>query len=252
MSTVKAQSYVPTTEELNDSIASFLKEVRHHSENRFELFHSTRMQPMVATSTHTCCFVLLHPSFRSSSHSHYHHPQNQTLDAKKARDHVVKQHPNWRVPERRVRKFVKRQVAAVDHKTASTGGAEDEGDDHSVTSVTKRVKGMVKKIFGGAPKKKKAAAVSTTSKDEAPMAEIQTHSILPDLTPDNSFDAETNLLAVPEAAEVDRTLPFVATTTGDDDGKNNQEKEAEVYKDDNDGKKEGGCCAPVGEACVVL
>jgi len=33
MSTVKAQSYVPTTEELNDSIASFLKEVRHHSEN---------------------------------------------------------------------------------------------------------------------------------------------------------------------------------------------------------------------------
>jgi len=185
----------------------------------------------------------------------------QTADAKKARDYLLKQHPTWRVPERRVKKFVKKQ-AKSDLKTAtSVDGAGVPDDDQSVSSVTRRVKSMVKKIFvfkklaaGGAGGKlsptSAAAASAHTADPEAPMKEIHTSSLLLSPSADSVESADPQVLPpTPEKQKVEAVEGAV------EDEAEQEEKglpldEAVVYKDDNDGKK-GGCCAPC-EGCIVM
>jgi len=118
-----------------------------------------------------------------------------------------------------------------------------DNDDQSVTSVTKRVKGMVKKIFPF--KKSKALPATTSSPESAPVDEIFTTSILPAPNVDDSFEAEATVLPPTPKKEEEQPAP-----PEKNDGKSVDEENV-VYKDDNDGKK-GGCCAPCEGQCIVM
>lgn len=140
-----------------------------------------------------------------------------------------------------------------------SGDGADADDNQSVSSVTRRVKGMVKKIFvfkklttgsKSSPTSSSAAASSATPADpEAPMKEIHTASLLLSPSADSAESTEPQVL--PPTPEKD-----AAAAVEEEEAKEEEEKkdlpldEAVVYKDDNDGTKDG--CFASCEGCIIL
>ena len=181
-------------------------------------------------------------------------------DAKKARAYILRLHPTWKIPERRVQKFVKKQQV---HSKCDRDG---EQDDQSVSSVTRRVKGMMKKILvfhkplphvgGGTESSSSPGSITnaTTELDEVPpIKEIHATSFLlpPASFEDTSVGDEDVLSPIKEtnkAVDVDENDPVL--NVNDEKEKGIPLDEVMVYKDDNDGKKDR-CCAPC-EGCIVM
>jgi hypothetical protein len=175
----------------------------------------------------------------------------------------MKQNRTWRIPERRVRKFVKRQTQTPLTPRTGSMGTEDD-DNRSVSSVRNRFKGMMKgagRIFG--------SGKATSVVDEVPVFEIQTtKSLLPSINLAESTEEELlpptpgdntpkhEPLSQITAAEVPKvevgTESTDAETSEIDEVKDRDlpADESLIYKDDNDGKKD--CpCVPC-EGCIVM
>ena len=203
-------------------------------------------------------------------------------DAKKARDYILGRHPTWKIPERRVQKFLKKQQVQNQND-------RDEPDDYSVSSVTRRVKGMVKKILvfhkptttttttwpqpplvnGGGTAASSSSSPTTaeepTTMDEAqqpPIKEIHAASLsmlLPPADFEDTSVGDDDLLSPSSACAREMESDNVVKVADDNqpvlkvgDEKENgiPMDEVMVYKDDNDGTKDR-CCAPC-EGCTVM
>lgn len=122
--------------------------------------------------------------------------EHKNPDDKEVRAFIMKEHRTWRVPERRVRKFVKRQTHASNTPVTSRGstGGGDEDSVVSSSSVSRRVKGIVKgagRLFG----RKKAQG----ELDNIPIMEIQTTmpKLLSPITHEESTEEELLLPPTP-------------------------------------------------------
>lgn len=160
-----------------------------------------------------------------------------------------------------MRKFVKRQAkeaAPTTAKTVDNSFEDDNASVSSVSSVTRRVKGIVKgagRLFGSSSKRKSV-------NESLPVVEIGTKPILPPMVePEASFEEDV-LPATPNSSKkspkpaLDTTEPTAAQEVSTDHqllpikSEKNENLEETLYKDDNDGKK-GRPCAPC-EGCVIL
>lgn len=211
-----------------------------------------------------------------------HYAQNKNPDVKDVRAFLMKENRSWRVPERRVQKFVKRQTHPSSNTTATTSTEDD--DVKSISSVKGRVKGMLKgagRIFGSAKAKKSAVEavpvfeIRTTMPLLPPMIDIErTESteeelLPPTPTPERTKSTKEKLLPptstpertkntkeilTPPAPTPDATLGTEVTKTEvseiDEITHRELPDESLIYKDDNDGKKDRPC-APC-EGCIVM
>lgn len=148
------------------------------------------------------------------------------------------EHPTWKLPERRVSKFVKKQ------KTAGTDSiTHDDDSAASHSSRAKRVAYSTKKKIGKLFKKK-----DKTTK--TPPTLIQTEDNM-----DDSGTAATNLISpISSVDEGDTTAAAAEVVTPKNEAIVTPEKEdardlSVVYEDDNDGSKDDQMC---GDLCVIL
>jgi hypothetical protein len=192
------------------------------------------------------------------------------------REFLIKENKSWSVPERRVRKFVKRQSQLP--LTANSSTEDDDNRSKSSSVVKSRVKGMMKgagRIFGSGHKK--------SAVDEVPVFEIRTStsSVLSPFDRERAESIEDDPLTPPYTSNrqpaqtpggkdmdsrfserVDRELPADGVDReppadgvdreppADGVDRDLPADESLVYKDDNDGKKDRRC-APC-EGCIVL
>jgi hypothetical protein len=225
------------------------------------------------------------PSYYWTKCLSYQNPHSHD-DTKKVRDHILRRHPTWKIPERRVKKFVKKQQLQQFNQSSDP----HPDDDQSVSSVTRRVKGMVRKILvfrktpptptkigntnhnhnKPASSPSSSSANSTADYSEAPIQEIHATSLLPASSASDASGTDDELEAPsPERKSTksvegdddddddDDEQPAVEVVDEDEAADRQQQEgkalpldEMMVYKDDNDGKK-GGCCAPC-EGCIMM
>jgi hypothetical protein len=165
-------------------------------------------------------------------------------------------YPNWRVPERRVRKFFKRQSKEASSVAASS--VYDDDEETSVNSVPKRVRNFAGRLFGGRRKNENNTDHQAASRQIPPILEIgEDTTINPLISPlgfapisegDQLLDAARFPEPEPESEPEPKTEPHVVGEESTIAGKSVANDT--LYKDDNDGKKERGLCAPC-EGCVV-
>lgn len=167
----------------------------------------------------------------------------------------MNENTTWLVPERRIRKFVKRQ--AQSNVTTPSDTSATAEDDKSVSSVRSRVKGITGRIFGSSKKK--------SAMDTVPVSEIQTttpsllstlaiacaestdEEVIPPPTPEPEVQVPTQGKDFTEASETEEVMDqMLADNLMEDD----EPAETLFYKDDNDGKK-GGPCSPC-DGCVIM
>ena len=165
--------------------------------------------------------------------------EKKDLEVKGVRELILQSHPNWRVPERRVHKFVKRQRSSRDNKTTTVGGVLK----HLLVPFV-----GVKRAESPEPKDAATAATAISSVEQSPK---------------RSEGFEVDSLVQQDNMD-DLPVPETVTTTQDDvtmspliDVENvpvipkmECNNNAAVFEDDNDGKKQS-LFAPC-EGCVVL
>jgi hypothetical protein len=201
--------------------------------------------------------------------------QLDSQDVNDIRRRLLQQNRTWRIPERRVRKFVKRQTC----QGYDTESVYTEDDAVSVTSVRDRVLGMMRetgKFLGSSHTTEPATdnvpvfEIETTrsllsqmgvefdSADngnhdvflspirETPSKSVGTDALSPaadNETPSRSFHTPTGKVVLAErfydAVSEERT----------ENGSHGNET-LDMYKDDNDGRKERRC--GVCDGCVVM
>lgn len=166
--------------------------------------------------------------------------------AKELHKTLESENPTWKLPDRRVSKFLKRELKAQGKNAATVAGTKggDDDDDVSVTSTASRAKEMAKvtgekikklksgSFLGGLSFRKKKREKQATAASSPPL-EISTHKIREEQAPKKE---EVPVSPLPEPEE-----PVVV-----------EEKEAEskgLYLDDNNGSKEDQLCA---EQCIIL
>jgi hypothetical protein len=170
----------------------------------------------------------------------------------------MKEYPSWRVPERRVRKFFKRQS-----KEASSVAADsvfDDDEETSVNSVPKRVRNLAGRLFGGRRKNlNNNNDHNAISRQIPPILEIgEDIAINPMVSPlklPQTSDGDQLLIPArfpePESEPDPETEPNIVTEESTTIVEKSVVNDESLYKDDNDGKKERGPCAPC-EGCVVI
>jgi len=173
--------------------------------------------------------------------------QNESATPKEVRAVLLKDHRTWKVPERRVAKFVKRQ------KKRGSGVDDIDDSESTASTMTQRTKD----IFKGAAKKAASPFKSifrkkkdtNLRKESALKPETTETSALNNLLPPTvSKDEEEKADMFVSVPVVETTTPVVETTTPEVD----IEARELFYQDDNDGKKESkGLCAPC-EGCTIL
>mmetsp|Transcript_14992 Transcript_14992/g.27095 ORF Transcript_14992/g.27095 Transcript_14992/m.27095 type:complete len:203 (-) Transcript_14992:153-761(-) len=160
---------------------------------------------------------------------------------------LQKEHPSWKLPERRVSKFVKKhQAAGADSVTHD----DDSAASHS--SKAKRIAFNTKKKIGNLFKKKSKTTTTTSpTTEKTPPTLIQTDNII-----DDAGTATTNLISpISSVDEGDSPTTPDVVTTEKQEIVTPEEKDAPrdlsvVYEDDNDGSKDDQMCCT--DLCVIL
>lgn len=156
------------------------------------------------------------------------------------------ENPTWKLPERRVSKFLKKQIKKREAGEAGQSPAKtiDDDDEESVasrTSFARRVASGTKKRVGSVfrrGKKKGKNEESSIPKELQVETEAREINLLSTFCHDSETGERMNeeLTKISEAPEKEEVIVI---------------KEAAVYEDDNDGTEEnkfcGGACA-----CVIL
>lgn len=136
---------------------------------------------------------------------------------------LLEHNKDWKIPERRVKKFLKRYLS----KHTDPSGADDDASAVSLTSSVTPGKKLFKKIFG--KRKSKAGRVSTATPPQESAPDIPPV-IVPE--PEAAKEEEPNV-------EEYEPLPIEQSRSLE-----------QVYSDDNDGKKNDCHCN--AEVCVIL
>jgi hypothetical protein len=163
-------------------------------------------------------------------------------------------HKSWKVPERRVSKFVKRQ------KRASVRTPDDGNDDESLVSsvsgsLAQRTRGVVKGAGRGIRSIFKSPVRSSKSNSSKKGLEIETpqpaesapvQSLLGPVALD-SIDEDDDILPVPvPEVQPDEAAPGLGSVAVD--AVERIDEPAMIYEDDNDGNKAGALC----DGCIIL
>lgn len=155
---------------------------------------------------------------------------------------MQEEHPTWKLPERRVTKFCKKQIKSKGKAADSV--THDDDSAASQASMAKRVARSTKKKFGSVlkPFKKKSKA---TTEIKTPPSHIQT----------DGMTAETSSLVSPISSVGEEETTNVVTPQKVEEKKEDAKPEQDakdlsvVYEDDNDGSKEDQWC---GDLCIIL
>jgi hypothetical protein len=220
----------------------------------FYLFYSNLIECTVCMSMHLIySFIAI---------SQYEHANPELVHF-----YLLKDHTHWKVPERRVAKFVKKQRKAADGTAAGTAGDQDDASEMSVataSSVSKRYKSIAKGVgrllhIGSRSKKKddKESAL-----DHPPVVSLLGQARSLDCVSEVHEDDPLDPLLLPSPVHIfkddtkeesDDNEDFMTAVQEEvkEDGKGEVKGRALVFEDDNDGKKQGGICEPC-EGCNIL
>mmetsp|Transcript_41726 Transcript_41726/g.61735 ORF Transcript_41726/g.61735 Transcript_41726/m.61735 type:complete len:222 (-) Transcript_41726:258-923(-) len=190
--------------------------------------------------------------------------------AKSMQDSLQKMHPDWKLPERRVQKFLKKVTKATPGAVGTIAGSDDESMATTNSNATNGSR--FRKMFGKGDKTKKsrdkvhkenskpssfrkkklskkakkkaaaaaeAAAAETAEEVSASIETAPSKDEVEEAAPESSLlgavastDVEDEVLATPQTTDTEAT-----------------EENVELYADDNDGKKDQ---AQLCEGCVIL
>jgi len=229
--TSKKRNYVPTTDELNEAIEDYLHDVSPVSRAAFCHAHLGSMRKLKRDRrSHQCVPSLIHVFapvpfvFLAIASNYCYEPQHPKASNESVRNALCKAHQSWLIPERRLKKFVKRQ---------KQGEPMTLDDDNTLSSKKPghRIKGFFKALGAGGGGGG-VTAESTSVKKKSPVKD-------PEAAP--SKKEEIKVVKVPVALDEPRVEPVAETTV---------DKSA-AYVDDNDGSKGGGTCAAC-EGCTIL
>lgn len=144
---------------------------------------------------------------------------------------LLEHHPDWKIPERRVKKFLKRHLS----KHGDPSGADDDATITSMVSNNKSPGQRLRSLF----KIKKNKTSSSNNNNNAPESAPPTIPMIDEedeSTPKKGQktiqEEPTVEVQEPEAAPLDQTRSL-----------------DQVYSDDNDGKKNDCHC---NEACAIM
>jgi hypothetical protein len=145
--------------------------------------------------------------------------------------------PEWKLPERRVRKFLNRELKKQGHPVPESCPEDDEDSviDLSPSSRARELANstgrVLKRVIPFSFRKKKQEKQASAAKEQS-MAPTEPFLPAPEETPAEVVEPETPPEPDPVAIKVD-----------DDD-----DKDVNLFVDDNDGKKEAMVCAQ----CTIL
>ena len=179
--------------------------------------------------------------------------QNEDADTKTVRVFLMLRHEDWRVPERRVRKFVKRHRNQLGFDNVDDDASTFSNSSSVMESVALRAKAL------RSPNRKNGEKVDAAGSNAHPRSLVVAieEKRDPALTsPLHNEDEATSVVAVgsPSSKSVANVDDSKADVSGaihatSDLGvatKGTDETELLLYNDDNDGKKQGSFC----QACV--
>jgi hypothetical protein len=150
------------------------------------------------------------------------------------RELLLKEHPNWRVPERRVKKFIKRHV----NRHQDPSGADDD-------TVTSSKSAKMGSPVGRALRRLVKPFSSSRNVKTAPPMTIGGGDI-PEASPHPA--PETPKKEVPKPVEkTPEPEPVPSPTAAETVEVESQDRAAIAYEDDNAGKKDDCECS----ACVI-
>jgi hypothetical protein len=151
----------------------------------------------------------------------------------------LKNHKDWKIPERRLAKYVKRQKQSTgldpaDDDVSLASNSSILRTRKAVTGAAKSAGRGIRRIFGRSPKKVKDDA--TAESDSPPRMISTTPALLPALSTEDAPDT----VDFPDFFPVEE-VPTVV-----------EDRSLAPYADDNDGKKESGPCGAACEGCSIL
>jgi hypothetical protein len=154
---------------------------------------------------------------------------------------IQTENPTWKLPERRVSKFVKKQLKDKGKEVETTGGTLDDDEESTVSQasrVQRMAQGTKNRLSGVFKRGKKKNDFPTPIKEEPP---TQVHVDAP----------QDNLLPAMSSDSADYVDPVTKDVDKDETSEPEREvadKEVAVYEDDNTGTKEEQFCS----ACAIL
>jgi hypothetical protein len=153
------------------------------------------------------------------------------LAAKDLRSKLLEHHPDWKIPERRVKKFLKRHLS-------QHGDPSEADDDATVVSVSgligpgKRLRNLFK-----VNKRDSTKAVANDTPESAP--------VIPLIADDESP-------ASPEKKEQAEEEPTIEEEEPEPAPLEQTRNLEQAYSDDNDGLKKNDCHCHCSEACAIM
>ena len=167
----------------------------------------------------------------------------------------MKHHRNWRLPERRVAKFVKRQQLSV----MPWEQTDDEVSRSSSVSSMKRAKSAMSSAMKGTSKGLRKVLTFGRSGGQKEADDLSTSETL-STTPPSEITADLSIQPAVSYDELDgkKRLQFFTPTNAGTGGETfkvtgiaKRTASGDPYVDDNDGKRDSSLCQPC-EGCVIL
>ena len=166
------------------------------------------------------------------------------LSVEQLRSKLLEHHPDWKIPDRRVKKFLKRHVRK--HGDPSCADDDDDGDDDTtVASATVPLRSPFKSpgkrlrsIFGfhrqsGTEKKMMTTINAPESAPESLLPPLASEAASPKNEEEEIIETKVEELSEPVPVSLDQARSV-----------------EQVYRDDNDGSKSKDCCSV--EACAIM
>jgi hypothetical protein len=152
----------------------------------------------------------------------------------------LEHHPNWKIPERRVKKFLKRHLS----QHANPAAADDDDDATMTTASSSKgpaAKRLLKFFKFTVKNKRKSTATQPQSTPEAAPTAPQDPIVVgaPEEGSNSKVDSERNLEDQIDDSQFLQSDQIIEQTRSLE----------QVYSDDNDGKKNDCHCS---ESCVIL
>ena len=160
---------------------------------------------------------------------------------------MQKENPTWKLPERRVTKFVKKQIKKKGKDQKDTRTHDDEDSLASQPSITRRMTQNTKKKLGAVFKRGKK---KDKSSEKMPPTHIHTDAATlatSIVSPISSVGEEEEPKVVEEKVVETKAENAVEEQEEVQDARNL----SVVYEDDNDGSKEGQFCGACA-GCAIL
>ncbi|KAI2493615.1 hypothetical protein MHU86_20939 [Fragilaria crotonensis] len=166
---------------------------------------------------------------------------NGTPTTKEVQTILETDNPAWKLPERRVRKFLNRELKKQGKPVPESCPEDDEESviDSSPSSRAREIANSTGRAL------KKVLPFSFRKKKQEKQAGFANEaSLTPTITSSPTLEEKV----VERPAEIVETDTHFKPEAGVEETDDHQDKEISVYVDDNDGKKEGMVCAE----CTIL